>query len=613
MKMLTNRIFAFMLALALVVLPTASYAVDEGVLPVSVEASARSGTINGSAVTWGYADGQLTISGSGGCSSFSSAADQPWAHLRGEITTVWFSETAAVTDISHWFDGCTALETVLVPQSVTHIGTRAFADCPRLSALHIQHREVVPTVAADAFALAETTGVTLQILTYTGYPEVVLPFHLYDWAASNRSGLYFGDPYGASLISTGYHIGTCASCGENSFEGGYTTESHPHADYNQCYLCGYTEYTGSYSTKNHGDGSYGSWSCPDCGSHSYSQTGYSAPSCTSNGYTSYSCACGSSYTETEYATGHGSISTSWSGCYWYDYCGRCGQLVNSGTSHSSYSYGSWEYYNRSQHRRYYSCTSCGDGSYDYGYHSTSTKYSQYTASQHQKGSYCATCGSYVGSVSNENHSFSYGSWTNYSTTQHRRTATCSLCGYSTYEYANHSLTYGNWMEHSDTQHKRTASCTCGYSTTEYGDHADNNGDGACDSCGYLMARFSVTVPATLSMTMSQSGEVFAATSAQIVNNSTGAVKVTSIGLTAENGWALVPYASSMADAKVDSRLIGFRLNDARSSGAENLSLTGNWQIAKGAALALDYDAVVSATTAVIDEQVLTVVFVLEWA
>ena len=128
-----------------------------------------------------------------------------------------------------------------------------------------------------------------------------------------------------------------------------------------------------------------------------------------------------------------------------------------------------------------------------------------------------------------------------------------------------------------------------------------------------MSRFSVTVPATLNLTVAKNGTVYAATSAQIVNNSTGAVCVTGVKLTAENGWKLVPYATNMADVKVDSKQIGFSLNGAESDGSATLPMSGSWFIAKDAALSLDYDAVVSATSNPFNEQVLTVVFVLDWA
>ena len=47
--------------------------------------------------------------------------------------------------------------------------------------------------------------------------------------------------------------------------------------------------------------------------------------------------------------------------------------------------------------------------------------------------------------------------------------------------------------------------------------------------------------------------------------------------------------------------------------SETLALTGDWSIDAGAVLPLDYDANVSATSVGIDEQVLTVVFVVEEA
>ena len=69
-------------------------------------------------------------------------------------------------------------------------------------------------------------------------------------------------------------------------------------------------------------------------------------------------------------------------------------------------------------------------------------------------------------------------------------------------------------------------------------------------------------------------------------------------------------------AKVDSKQIGFRINaaqSARTGSGESLTLGNNWSIAKGANLHLDYDAVVSASSAPINEQVLTIVFYVDWA
>ena len=382
----------------------------------------------------------------------------------------------------------------------------------------------------------------------------------------------------------------------------------------------------------------------------------------------------------------------WDGCYWYEYCEDCGDLVDYGVSHGITVYDDWEYYNRSEHRRYAYCRDCGEGEYEYDWHDTREEYEQYTSTQHRVVDYCSTCDSNVGTATYESHSFSYGSWQNYNGTQHRRTKTCRDCGYSSYDYANHSFSYGSWTNSSDTQHRRTKTCnTCGYSSYEYADHTDTNGDGRCDGCskeltvyvdvtldacggvleddsvtvifgdtygelpeptreGYtfdgwytekdggelveagtevsdktahtlyahwtLTKVFSVTVPAGLPLAVTEDGVVTSRTDAAIANNSTCDVKVTGISLRTENGWTLVPFEYNMAAAKVDSKLIGFAIGGAQSvdnGDSESLALTGDWSIGAGSTLPLDYDANVSATSVGIDEQVLTVVFVVEEA
>lgn len=438
---------------------------------------------------------------------------------------------------------------------------------------------------------------------------------------------------------------------------------------------------------------------------------FSGNTCTKCGYTK--------------ACSHTSTTTSWNGCRWYRYCRNCGVLVSSGVSHGTTRYEDWEYYSRTQHRRYAYCADCGEGEYEYGRHSTREQYEQYTSSQHRVVDYCSTCDSSVGSATYESHSFiygawqnyngtqhrrtktcrdcgyssyeteshdiSYGSWQNYSATQHRRTEKCSTCGYSAYDYASHSYSYGSWQNYSDEQHRRTKSCSCGYSTYEYGDHADTNGDGLCDGCskeltvyvdvtldacggvladdevtvifgntygelpeptreGYtfdgwytekdggelveagtevsdktahtlyahwtLTKVFSVTVPASLPLAVTEDGVVTSSTDAAIANNSTCDVRVTGISLRTENGWTLVPFEYNMAGAKVDSKLIGFAIGGAQSvdnGDSETLVLTGDWSIGAGSTLPLDYDANVTATSVGINEQVLTVVFVVEEA
>ena len=727
---------------------------------ISTEA-ATSGTIQNSGIRWSLDEkGWLTISGSGEAPVFQSADDQPWAAARDQITEVWFEdvETLTIPDLAYWFEGCVNLTTAELPLAPV-IGRHAFYNCPKLSTLTMYYGEtVLNSIGEDAFWREADSGDTLYIAYIIGYPEATVPFYTYDWAASNRSDRYFYDLYGVysnadgaastvadsgimkapakavSRASTGI-VGTCPSCKQYSLQGTYVSTTHTfrgHQEYYECYKCHYVQNLGTYVYKDHGSGSYGSWTCPDCGSHTWVLDYENDATCTRNGYREYSCDCGQSKRETIYATGH------------------------------SYSYGSWEEYSSSQHRREAYCRNCGDSDYEYASHSMSYgSWNNYSSSQHSRTATCRTCG--YSTTDYGNHSYSTGSWSKYSDTQHRRTKTCSGCGTSTYDYANHTYSYGSWSKADDTQHKRTKSCSaCGDSTTEYADHVDANGDGKCDDCGATVSLtikwdagtnggtingkssfsetvqpnsrptapgnvpvkaghtfkgwytaktggnlystvtiaasttfyaqfeantytvtwdlgtgqnetteqtygeklvlpteptrknaeflgwftesnggtqvtandtftetadktyyahweitevFSVTVPVTLPLVVDESGEVHTG-AAEIINGSTGAVIVSSVSISTKNGWKLVPYTTDMAHEKVDAQLLGFKINGAQTTkngNAETFALSAPWEIAENSRMTLSYDAVVSAVSKAITEQeVLSVVFVLEW-
>ena len=717
--------------------------------------TATSGTIPGSKIKWELNEHNwLTISGSGDCEPFTSKDDQPWAAVREQITQVWFDDMDAlrIADLAYWFEDCVNLTTAESPSTTPTIGKHAFYNCPKLSTLTIYYGEdILESIGEEAFWRENDSGDTLYIGYIIGYPKSSVPFYDYDWAGSNRNNKYFYDLYGIysdtpaavgimsapgiSVTSTGSIIGNCPSCGKYSFQGTYVEVAHSsrgHANYNECNSCHYVQYLGTYTTKSHGSGAYGSGTCPDCGSHTWVLQSQQASTCTSNGYRSYSCACGQTKSETIYASGH------------------------------SYSYGSWEQYSASQHRREAYCRNCGDSDYEYASHSMSYgSWSNSSSSQHSRTASCRTCG--YSTTDYGNHSYSTGSWSKYSDTQHRRSKTCSGCGASTYDYANHSYSYGSWVSDSETQHKRTKTCSaCGDSGYEYADHTDANGDGKCDDCGatvsltikwdagtnggtidgktsitttgkpnatataptstpvktghafkgwYTSASggslyntvtitaaktfyaqftansytltwdlgngtteetkqtygekltlpteptrknaeflgwftevnggtqvdantiyktdadstyyahweitevFSVTVPVTLPLIVDEGGEVHVG-AAEIINASTGDVIVSSVSISTKNGWQLVPYTTDMAHAKVDAKQLGFKINDSvttKTGDAETFSLTSPWTIAENGKLPLSYDAVVSAVSQPVTEQdVLSVVFVLEW-
>ena len=723
--------------------------------------SASSGTIPGSKIKWELNEHNwLTISGSGDCEPFTSKEDQPWAAVRDQITQVWFDdmENLQISDLAYWFEDCVNLTTAEIPGTTPIIGRHAFYNCPKLSTLTIYYGEdILESIGEEAFWRENDSGDTLYIGYIIGYPKSSVPFYTYDWAASNRSNRYFYDLYGVyqnadaattapngikkapgiSVQSTGSIIGNCPSCGKYSFQGTYVEVAHSsrgHANYNECYLCHYVQYLGTYTYKSHGAGGYGSGTCPDCGSHTWVLQSQQASTCTSNGYRSYSCACGQTKSETIYASGH------------------------------NYSYGSWEQYSSSQHRREAYCRNCGDSDYEYASHSMSYgSWSNSSSSQHSRTASCRTCG--YSTTDYGNHSYSTGSWSKYSDAQHRRSKTCSGCGASTYDYANHSYSYGSWVSDSETQHKRTKTCSaCGDSGYEYADHVDTDGDGKCDDCGATVSLtvtwdagsnggtidgkaaysetvqpnskptipasipvkkghsfkgwytaktggklyntvtsitasttfyaqfeankyvviwdlgtgqsetteqtygeklllpkdperknaeflgwftekdggtevttntvfketaatmyyahwevtelFSVTVPATLPLVVDESGKVYVA-SASIVNNSTGDVMVSSVSVTSKNGWEFVPYSTNMAKAKVDAKQVGFKINSSETSktgDSEVFTLAAPWTVKEADALSINYDAVVSAVSQpVTGQEIMSVVFVLEWA
>ena len=311
--------------------------------PEEAAASAEtvtSGTIPGSKIKWELNEHNwLMISGSGDCEPFASKADQPWAAYRDQITQVWFDDMDAlhITDLAYWFEDCISLTTAEIPSTTPVIGKHAFYNCPKLSTLTIYYGEdILESIGEDAFWRKTDSGDTLYIGYIIGYPKSSVPFYDYDWAGSNRNNKYFYDLYGVysdtpaavgimsapgiSVTSTGSIIGNCPSCGKYSFQGTYVEVAHSsrgHANYNECNSCHYVQYLGTYTTKSHGSGAYGSGTCPDCGSHTWVLQSQQAATCTSNGYRSYSCACGQTKSETIYSSGH------------------------------SYSYGSWEQYSSS--------------------------------------------------------------------------------------------------------------------------------------------------------------------------------------------------------------------------------------------------------------------------
>ena len=689
-----RKITALLLVLCMMLsLSISAFAADDVV---------ASGTIQNSGIRWELnGNGWLTISGSGEAPVFQSADDQPWREYRDQITEVWYDDMEALTisDLAYWFEGCTSLTTAELPLAPS-IGKHAFYNCPKLNTITMYYGEtVLESIGEDAFWRETDSGDTLTIYYILGYPDATVPFHDYDWDSSNRPSRLFEDVYGLETLAS--VVGNCPSCGQYSLQATYVSQTHTsrgHEEYGECYKCHYVVNYGTYVYKNHGDGSYNSWTCPSCGSHTWVLQSQQPASCTANGYADYSCVCGQTKSEMIYASGH------------------------------NYSYGNWMQYSSSQHQRSKYCMNCGSSDYEYGAHSLSYgSWSRSSSTQHSRSVSCGVCG--YSTTETGSHSYSYGSWSRYDDTQHRRTKSCSACGDSSYEYADHVDTDGDgkcdtcgaavsltvtwdagsnggtidgkasFSETVKPNSKPTApgsvpvktgytfkgwftaksggslysTVTITSSTTFYAQFEANKyavtwdlGTGQSETTeqtygeklvlptepvrknaeflGWFTEKaggtevnsnttystdgettyyahweiteiFSVTVPVTLPLVIDESGEVHTGT-AEIINASTGEVVVSSVGISTKNGWQLVPYTTDMAHAKVDAKQLGFKINDAQTSktgDAETFALSSPWEITENGRLPISYDAVVSAVSKAITEQeVLSVVFVLEW-
>ena len=96
---------------------------------------AESGTF-GDNLTWDLTDGVLTISGTGEMPNWIHNYDVPWNSYLVDIATITIGNS--VTSIgSKAFAGCSSLTSVTIPNSVTSIGELAFADCSSLTSVTI--------------------------------------------------------------------------------------------------------------------------------------------------------------------------------------------------------------------------------------------------------------------------------------------------------------------------------------------------------------------------------------------------------------------------------------------------------------------------------------------
>lgn len=126
MKQHLNRIFSFLLALVLCV----------GLFAVVPASAAEHSGSCGKNLSWSFADGRLTITGSGDMTDFNQVDMPPWHEFRQEILYLTLPEGLTSVGNMAFYD-CYNLTAVTLPASVKDIGKLAFCQCRNITILNL--------------------------------------------------------------------------------------------------------------------------------------------------------------------------------------------------------------------------------------------------------------------------------------------------------------------------------------------------------------------------------------------------------------------------------------------------------------------------------------------
>lgn len=281
------------------------------------EPTEKTGTC-GVNLTWVLSEnGVLTISGRGEMNEYHSFASTPWFRNNLKISSVVIED--GVTSISpNAFGGqylhCFMLESVVIPDSVKVIGDNAFQKCNKLSdVFYAGSKDDWAKVSGGDSAFADTVRVHKDVAadnvaahiekvsvdptcTKVGYitkscacdfeydkEEIEMTEHTYDddgvctvcgaLKGCNHFLFKSSEVVAPTCTEKGYTIHSCTRCGYD-YKDTYTPAlGHDYGKDGKCTRCGEMD--------------------PDHG-HSYTEKKVAA-TCTSDGYTLYTCACGKSY------------------------------------------------------------------------------------------------------------------------------------------------------------------------------------------------------------------------------------------------------------------------------------------------------------------------------
>ena len=560
-------------------------------------------------------------------------------------------------------------------QALKSVGTDAFwRESDAEDTLYIGIRYDYPE-AADAFRDYDWAASNRSALHYEDVYGVSLDASVVGTCPSCKQNSLQGVYVGRTHEARGHaEYNKCYRCAYTQYLGTYVYKNHGAGteDSWTCPSCGsHTWVLQSQQPASCTANGYADYSCV-CGQtksemiyasgHNYSYGNWMQYSSSQHQRSKYCMNCGSSdYEYSAHSLSYGSWSRSSSTQHSRSVsCGVCGYSTTETGSHS-HSYGSWSRYDDTQHRRTKSCSACGDSGYEYADHVDANGDGK-----------CDDCGAAVsltvtwdagsnGGTIDGKTSFSetmkpnskptapgsvpiktgytFKGWFTaktggslYSTV----TITSSTTFYAQFAANKYTVTWDLGTGQSETTEqtygeklvlpadpeRKNAEFLGWFTEKDGGTEVTTNTvfKEAAATTYYahweVTELFSVTVPATLPLVVDEAGKVYVA-SASIVNNSTGDVKVSSVSVTSKNGWEFVPYSTNMAKAKVDAKQVGFKINSSETSktgDSEVFTLAAPWTVKEADALSINYDAVVSAVSQpVTGQEIMSVVFVLEWA
>ena len=572
-------------------------------------------------------------------------------------------------------DNLNTIMTYYGEQALKSVGTDAFwRESDAGDTLYIGIRYDYPE-AADAFRDYDWAASNRSALHYEDVYGVSLDASVVGTCPSCKQNSLQGVYVGRTHEARGHaEYNKCYRCAYTQYLGTYVYKNHGAGteDSWTCPSCGsHTWVLQSQQPASCTANGYAYYSCA-CGQtksetiyasgHNYNYGNWMQYSSSQHQRSKYCMNCGSSdYEYGAHSLSYGSWSRSSSTQHSRSVsCGVCGYSTTETGSHS-YSYGSWSRYDDTQHRRTKSCSACGDSSYEYADHVDTDGDGK-----------CDTCGAAVsltvtwdagsnGGTIDGKASFSetvkpnskptapgsvpvktgytFKGWFTaktggklYNTVTSITASTTFYAQFEANKYVviwdlgtgkteTTNQTYGEKLALPTEPTRKNAEFLGWFTEANGGTQVTANDvfTETADKTYYahweITEVFSVTVPVVLPLTVDENGEVHTG-AAEIINGSTGEVIVSSVSISTKNGWKLVPFDTDMAHVKVDAKQLGFKINDsvtAKTGDTETLVLRGPWDIAENGRLPISYDAVVSAVSkAVTEQEVLSIVFVLEW-